>query len=106
FLVSEIATSQILDHFVQNFPDFNGRRIDKFWKLIEDATSVAVEPHEIAFAAAERLYLMGAIGIKYDPNLPYQYFYQTQKLVGAGLLTLGSKIRIHKMLHSSLRVIR
>ena len=105
FPLSEFCTSKLLDDLVQHFPDPKYRQNDSLWNLVEDATSRSIEPFELACLLVEKLHLMGAIGVKFDPNLPYQYFYQTQKPLPTNHLDSETKIRVHPMIHSALGII-
>ncbi|WP_139816283.1 P-loop ATPase, Sll1717 family [Planktotalea arctica] len=104
-MLSEFCTSRLLDDLVHHFPEAKYREKDELWRLVEDATTRNVEPFDLACALIERLHLMGAIGVKYDPNLPYQYFFQTQKPLPTNYLDSATKIRVHPMLHSALGIV-
>lgn len=104
FSLSELSTSKLLDDLVNHFPDRKSRTNDELWNLVEVATSRSIEPFELACVLVEKLHLMGAIGVKYDPNLPYQYFFQTQKPLPTSHLVLSTKIRVHPMIHSALGI--
>jgi len=86
------------------FPTSEKRSKDKLWRLVEEATSYNIEPFDLAACFIERLHLVGAIGVKYDPSLPYQYFFQTQKALPTTYLDPSTKVRVHPMLHSALGV--
>jgi hypothetical protein len=105
FPLSELCTTKLIDELFQHFPEAQYRQKDELWLLVEDATTRSVEPFELACALVERLYLMGAIGVKFDPNLPYQYFFQSQKALPTGHLNTETKIRVHPMIHSALGII-
>jgi len=104
FPLSEFCTSKLLDDLVGKYPENADRNKDELWRLVDDATSKSVEPFDLACALFDRLHLMGAVGVKYDSDLPYQYFYQTQKPLPTSHLNEHTKIRIHPMLHSALGV--
>ena len=106
FPISELCTSSFLEGLVQNFPDGEPNKIDQFWQLVDDATNKNIEPFDLAREMIKRLHLMGAIGVKYDPSLPYQFFYQTQKAISSNRLKMDTKIRVHKMLHSALGIVK
>ncbi|MDB4020159.1 hypothetical protein N9491_06055 [Planktomarina temperata] len=105
FPISEFCTSDLLDQLVSFFPSSPQERQDDLWKCVEIATTRNIEPFELASTLFERLHLAGAVGVKYDPNLPYQFFFQTQKPLPIGQLTPQSKIRVHPMLHSALGIV-
>jgi len=105
FILSDFSTSKLLEDLVQNHPDTRYRKTDKLWRLVDKATSENVEPFELACVLVERLHLMGAIGVKFDPNLAYQYFFQTQKPLPTSYLSLETKLRVHPMIHSALGII-
>ncbi|WP_205957927.1 hypothetical protein, partial [Paracoccus salipaludis] len=73
---------------------------------VNDAMSRDVEPFELASTLISRLHLMGAVGVKYDPGLSYQFFFQTQKPLPTIQLEQSTKVKIHPMLHSALGVIK
>ncbi|WP_416368563.1 P-loop ATPase, Sll1717 family [Tritonibacter mobilis] len=105
FPISDFCTSDLLDELVNSFPNSEKRSKDKLWKLVEDATSRSVEPFDLAACLIERLHLVGAIGVKYDASLPYQYFFQTQKALPTTYLDSSTKVRVHSMLHSALGIV-
>ena len=90
---------------MKHFSDEKSRQKDELWRLVEVATTRSVEPFELACSLVERLHLMGAVGVKIDPNLPYQYFFQTQKPLPTGQLDITTKIKVHPMIHSALGII-
>lgn len=104
FPISELCTSRLLEYLVSDFPDPTKRNLDDLWLLVEVAMSKNVEPFELASMLVEKLHLMGAIGVKYDPNLPYQFFFQTQKPLPVAQLRVDTKIRVHPMIHSALGI--
>ena len=106
FHLSELCTSSLLDRLVHNFPEFRSQRKDEFWQMVEEATVKSIDPLILACALIKHLHLMGAIGVKYDPSLPYQFFYQNQKPILSGQLSMETKIRVHKMLHPALGIVR
>lgn len=106
FEISEFCTSDLLDELVQYFPKDLQSKPDELWVLVDDAMSRDVEPFELASVLISRLHLMGAIGVKFDPALPYQFFFQTQKPLPTIQLAPSTKVRIHPMLHSALGVIK
>jgi hypothetical protein len=105
FALSEFCTSRLLDDLVNHFPETKYREKDELWRLVEDATTRSVEPFDLACALIERLHLMGAIGVKFDPNLPYQYFFQTQKPLPTTHLDSTTRVRVHPMIHSALGIV-
>lgn len=106
FELAEFCTSKLLDDLVGYYPEKKGKVRDSLWRLVDDATSKEIDPVDLASLLVEKLHLIGAIGVKYDPNLPYQYFYQTQKLLPTNQLNRGTKIRVHPMVHSALGIIK
>ena len=104
FPLSEFCTTEFLGTLVNNFPTSEKRSKDKLWRLVEEATSHNIEPFDLAACFIERLHLVGAIGVKYDPSLPYQYFFQTQKALPTTYLDPSTKVRVHTMIHSALGV--
>jgi len=105
FPLSDYCTSRLLEDLVQNYPESEKRKTDELWKIVDEATSKSIEPFDLACALFEKLHLMGAVGVKYDPNLPYQYFFQTQKPLPTSYLDQSVKIRVHPMIHSALGII-
>ena len=103
--IFEFCTSNLLNDLVSNYPEQNGKVRDSIWQLVDEATSKEIEPFELAVLLVEKLHLIGVIGVKYDPSLPYQYFYQTQKPLPKNRLQLGTKIRVHSMFHSALGIV-
>ena len=106
FPLAEFCTSRLLGDLVDHFPASVDRNKDSLWQAVEAATSKVVEPFDLACLLIERLHLMGAVGVKYDAELPYQFFYQTQKTLPMNKLSRDTKLRVHPMLHSSLGVIK
>jgi hypothetical protein len=105
FEISELCTSDLIDQLVQRYPKDIQSKPDELWQLVSDAMSRDVQPFELASTLISRLHLMGAIGVKYDPSLPYQFFFQTQKTLPKIQLDLSTKVKIHPMLHPALGVI-
>tara|TARA_R110002072_G_scaffold39033_7_gene112539 strand:+ start:1790 stop:3430 length:1641 start_codon:yes stop_codon:yes gene_type:complete len=106
FEIAQFCTSDLLEELVHHFPQDSQSRPDELWQLVEEAMSRNVEPFELACTLFARLHLMGAVGVKYDPSLPYQFFFQTQKPLPTMHLDPSTKVRIHPMLHSALGVIK
>ncbi|MFV1496597.1 hypothetical protein VW040_09690 [Phaeobacter sp. JH85H1] len=104
FQMAEFCTGDLLDNLVNCFPAAPEHTKDSLWRLVEDATSKSVDPFDLACLLIEKLHLMGAVGVKYDVNLPYQFFFQTQKPLPNSHLTAQTKIRVHPMLHSALGI--
>lgn len=98
----DFCTTDLLNDLVRHYPESNNQMLDSLWALVEEATSRSVEPFELACKLIEKLHLMGAVGVKYDPRLPYQFFYQTQKTLPIIHLDEETKIRIHPMIKSAL----
>ena len=105
FKISELCTSDLLEELVQHYPQDIQSKPDELWQLVSDATSRDIDPFELACTLISRLHLMGAIGVKYDASLPYQFFFETQKPLPTMQLDVSTKIIIHPMLHSTLGVI-
>ncbi|MBT0958830.1 DNA repair ATPase [Alphaproteobacteria bacterium KMM 3653] len=105
FELAELCSNDLLDQLVQHYPPDSQSKLDELWLLVNDAMSRNVEPFELACTLISRLHLMGAIGVKYDSNLPYQFFFRTQKPLPEMQLDFSTKIKIHPMLHAALGVI-
>ena len=105
FEIAEFCSSDLLEQLVQHYPKDIQSRPDELWQLVSDAMSRDVQPFELACTLISRLHLMGAIGVKYDPSLPYQFFFETQKPLPTMQLDLSTKVKVHPMLHSTLGVI-
>lgn len=106
FKISEFCTSNLLEDLVAHYPDSGNSKPDELWETVNEAVSRTVDPFEIACVLFSRLHLMGAVGVKYDPNLPYQYFFETQKPLPTMQLDHSTKVRVHPMLHSALGIVR
>lgn len=105
FEIAELCTSDLLEQLVQHYPEDTQSKPDELWQLVNEAMSREVQPFELARTFISRLHLMGAIGVKHDPSLPYQFFFETQKPLPTIQLELSTKIKIHPMLHFGLGVI-
>ena len=105
FEIAELCSSDLLEQLVQHYPKDIQSKPDELWQLVSDAMSRDVEPFELACTLISRLHLMGAIGVKYDSGLPYQFFFESQKPLPTMQLDFSTKIKIHPMLHSALGVI-
>ncbi len=105
FEIAELCTSDLLERLVQHYPQDIQSKPDELWHLVNEAMSRDVQPFELACTFISRLHLMGAIGVKHDPSLPYQFFFETQKPLPTVQLESSTKIKIHPMLHSALGVI-
>ncbi|WP_205957911.1 P-loop ATPase, Sll1717 family, partial [Paracoccus salipaludis] len=106
FELSEFCTSDLLELLLKHYPNDAQGKPDELWQLVNDAMSRDVEPFELASTLISRLHLMGAVGVKYDPGLSYQFFFQTQKPLPTIQLEQSTKVKIHPMLHSALGVIK
>lgn len=106
FELSELCTSDLIEQLVQHYPDDAQSKPDELWELVSDAMSRDVQPFELACTLVSRLHLMGAIGVKYDSSLPYQFFFMNQKPLPTAHLDSSTKLKIHPMLHSALAVVR
>ncbi|WP_205957928.1 hypothetical protein, partial [Paracoccus salipaludis] len=106
FELSEFCTSDLLELLLKHYPNDAQGKPDELWQLVNDAMSRDVEPFELASTLISRLHLMGAVEVKYDPGLSYQFFFQTQKPLPTIQLEQSTKVKIHPMLHSALGVIK
>jgi predicted nuclease with TOPRIM domain len=106
FTVSEFCTSNLLNDLVTKYPSSENRNLDEFWQLVDSATTRDVDPFDLAQALVSRLHLMGAIGVKIDKELPYQFFYSSQKPLLTEHIEIDTKLKVHPMLHSALGIIR
>ena len=106
FEIAEFCKSDLLEELVSNYPRVSHTKLDELWNLVDEAMSREVEPFDLACCLVSRLHLMGAIGVKYDPGLPYQFFFQTQKPLPRMQLDTSTKVRVHPMLHSALGIVK
>lgn len=77
---------------------------DDIWIMINKSLngSSLVNPNELAARVLQRLHLIGAVGIKTDPEAPWNYVYLTNRHVATHAIQPSSKVSVHPMLHRAL----
>ena len=108
--ISDFCNDDILENLVQHYPDSIIGQSDSLWELVNNAMDndklyTYDMKLQLASTLISKLHLMGAVGVKYDTNLPYQFFFVSQKYLATTQLHENAKVKIHPMLHSALGII-
>lgn len=106
FNLYELNTTDFVNSALNLFYENPAFSKDGLVSLIDKVTSGSggVTQVDMILAWAERLYLVGAVGVNASPSLPVQWFFKSQRRIDKGSLDLQSKVRIHPMLFASLGI--
>lgn len=103
--VAEYVESRLIETLYDAAESDIDVKSDEVWKLISDyvdskvANLEAISICEILFY---RLHLIGAVGLKLNPEAPWNWVYETQKPVSRSHITVDTKFKIHPMLFAAL----
>lgn len=105
FRVNEIAPSDRLEQLGLNIA--SERRLE-FDPIHSAATEYCNDPSQKAIPFCKEvmsiLYRVGAVGLKLDATDRFRYSHQDEPVISGAVMPNDTKIRIHPMLHSALKV--
>ncbi len=108
FEIASFYTTDTLDRLFSAIFEHEAYLKDDVAGMVEKAINESGDSmlRVIVSRMFERLFLMGAIGLKTSSESPFQWFYKTQRRISSSSMDSTSKVRIHPMLYSSLAIIR
>lgn len=106
FPLYELNTTDFSNAVIALFFDRDKYNNDPIVAEVENLTMLGSsgDPSTLIASVFERLYLVGAVGVKTAATLPVQWFHKTQTRLDRHSFGLDAKVSVHPMLHVSLQI--
>lgn len=104
FEAANIMTSDLIEYIYDKMGADAKLQKDDIWiEVNNDVRGGGVlEPDFLAARVLQRLHLIGAVGLKTDASSPWNYYFETNRIVPSHAIDRSSKVKVHPMLHRAL----